>query len=287
MYDIALVGSRGFLGSAIAGSLRSRGASVAAFTRESPIHSDGVIAAEAAHVNVVVWAAGALSPTLAHQRPDLVHQELEEFQAAVDAVSRRADPPRLILLSSGGTVYGGGDGPPFRETVEPAPTNAYGEFKLAQEHIVAELGDRGCSVRISNAFGPGQRGARGQGVLAVWMQSILAGEAVRIHGSGSVARDYVYVDDVADAIVRVVETEDAQAIVNVGSGVPTTLDQLADEVRAVVGEGRVRIERLPSRGMDAASTWLDVSRARDRLGWVPKTTLREGIERMWRWMEHR
>ena len=285
MYDIALVGSGGFLGSAIARALTARENSVVSYTRQSPVYSDGCLDDAAASASVLVWAAGGISPTVAQEHPALVRSELDHFRQVMDAVAAQPAPPRVVLLSSGGTVYGQPAAPPFREDDDPQPANAYGEYKLAQERVLDASGVVGTSLRVANAYGPGQQGARGQGVLAIWMRSVLAGEPIRIHGSGAVARDYVFVDDVAEAVAHVVDRADAPRALNIGSGQPTPLDDLVAHVVAVVGESRVIVDRMPSRGVDADSTWLDVTLARDRIGWMARTPLADGVGRMWRWIE--
>lgn len=287
MYDIALVGSGGFLGGAIGSTLTSHGHRVRPFTRTSPVIEDGVLAPAAAAADVVVWAAGGISPTVAHEQPELAEADLAAFRAVVDAVAAKGDATRFVLLSSGGTAYGAPAEPPYAESGATHPSNRYGEFKLAQEDVLAESGLVATSARIANAYGPGQQGARGQGVLAIWMKAILAGEPIRIHGGGDVARDYVYVDDVADAVERIIAHPDAPGVVNVGSGTPTALDDVLATLTRTVGEDRVVVERLPSRGVDAASTWLDVSLAERTIGWRAAMALDEGVARMWRWASQR
>lgn len=286
MYDIALVGAGGFLGGAIHSTLIAHGHRVTSYTRSEPVLVDGVLAPAAASADVVVWAAGGISPMIAEQHPELVQAELEYFRAVVEAVDMEGDPNRFVFLASGGTAYGAPDVPPYTESAGTNPSNRYGEFKIAQENILAGSGLAGTSLRIANAYGPGQRGARGQGVLAIWMQAILAGEPVRIHGSGAVARDYVYVDDVAHAVERIVALGPDNDVVNVGSGTPTTLDDMLATLSAVVGPDRVVVERLPSRGVDSASTWLDVSLAERSIGWRATIPIIEGVARMWHWTSH-
>lgn len=245
---------------------------------------DGKLTGEGHSAELVVWAAGGVSPTVAARQPEIAAAELEQFHEAIRLLADRPRPPRLVLLASGGTAYGGAGAPPYSESAPLLPANRYGEFKLAQERIVRASGLAATALRISNAYGPGQLGARGQGVLAIWMRAVLAGEPVRIYGNGDTARDYVYVDDVAEAVRRTVDAPDAPAAVNVGSGRPTSLDELAALMVHIVGPGRVRVERLPSRGIDAESTWLDVSLARGELGWNAQTPIEEGISRTWRWI---
>ncbi len=283
VYDVAVVGSGGFLGGAIARELASRGHQVAPFTRDDPPLVDGSWVPAAREVASVVWAAGSLSPTVAHERPDVVDAELAAFRDFVDAVVAREAPPRVVLLSSGGAVYGRPGFPPFKEWSEPHPANAYGAFKLEQERILAASHETATVARIANAYGPGQTGRRGQGVLGLWMRAVREGRPVVVHGDGEVERDYVYVDDVADAIARVVERPDAPAVLNIGSGVPTHLSVLLDLLEYVVGPERVRVEHRPARGVDPVSTWLDVTLAREALNWEPSTALADGIARMWEW----
>ncbi|WP_172657692.1 NAD-dependent epimerase/dehydratase family protein [Demequina rhizosphaerae] len=280
VYDVAVVGSGGFLGSAILSGLASRGARVTGFTRQDPVLVDDALAPRAADVPVIVWAAGGITPTVAAEDPDAVAAELDAFRAFAVAAAARPAPPRIVLLSSGGAVYGRPAVPPYAESDAPAPPNAYGAYKLAQERILVDAGPTSTAVRIANAYGPGQRGAHGQGVLAIWMRAIRAGEAITLHGDGAVARDYVHADDVVDAVARIVASPDAPPVVNVGSGVPTSLSELLALLDRAVGDA-LRIERLPSRGVDPDSTWLDVALARDALGWEPRVPLAEGIADMW------
>ncbi|SEJ65745.1 NAD-dependent epimerase/dehydratase family protein [Demequina mangrovi] len=280
VYDVAVVGSGGFLGSTIAAHLTSAGAAVTGFTREDPILADDALAPRAHDVPVIVWAAGGITPTVAAEDPDAVEAELDAFRAFARAAAARPVPPRIVLLSSGGAIYGRPAVPPYAESEPPHPPNAYGAYKLAQERIVSEAGLDLTAIRIANAYGPAQRGARGQGVLAIWMREVREGRAVTLHGDGAVARDYVHADDVADLVARVIAHEAPPRVVNCGSGTPTSLADLLALLREVAGDA-LRVEQLPHRGVDPDSTWLDVARARNELGWEPRIALADGIADMW------
>lgn len=282
VYDVAVVGTGGFLGGPIAGELERRGHRVARFTRENPLVRDSVWADDAAQVHTVVWAAGSLTPAVAHGHPALVEAELAQFRAFVAAVAAQPRSPRLVVLSSGGAVYGGSHRPPYKESDLASPANAYGAFKLAQEDLVIEAGLPATLVRLANAYGPGQRGDGGQGVLAIWMDAVLAGRPIRLYGSGETQRDFVYVDDVVDAVATLVERPDAPKVLNLGSGRPTRLCDLASMVREVVAPREVAIEMVDPRAIDPVSTWLDVSLAHESLGWHARVELADGVARMWR-----
>ncbi|WP_169747735.1 NAD-dependent epimerase/dehydratase family protein [Demequina subtropica] len=280
VYDVAVVGSGGFLGSAITAHLGARGASVTGFTRDDPILADDALAPRAADVPVIVWAAGGITPTVAADDPDAVAAELEAFRAFARAAAARPVPPRIVLMSSGGAIYGRPALPPYGEADAPHPPNAYGAYKLAQEAVLAEAGLDATAIRVANAYGPGQRGAHGQGVLAIWMREVREGRAITLHGDGSVARDYVHADDVADLVARVIAHPAPPAVVNCGSGSPTSLAELLELLRAAVGDA-LRVEQLPHRGVDPDSTWLDATLAREALGWEPRMALADGIADMW------
>lgn len=283
MYDIGLVGADGFLGRAIARRSAASGLSVVPFTRSRPIVQDGTLSPAAAGLPVIVWAAGGVSPLVAAEQPEVAVAELREFTAALRAVASGGRPVRVLLLSSGGTVYGPPSAPPYREAEGVHPHSAYGRYMVAKERILhEEVG--GTALRVANAYGPGQRGVRGQGVLAFWMRAAHEGRPIQLMGSPAVARDYVYVDDVAAAVVAAVEAAAVPAALNVGSGSPTSLEMLLHTLSEVVATRTLDVERLPSRGVDADSTWLDVSLARDTLGWEAVVSLPDGMERMWRWV---
>lgn len=137
-------------------------------------------------------------------------------------------------------------------------------------------------LRISNVYGPGQPAAPGQGVIAHWLHALVRGEAIEVFGSFDVARDYVYVSDVCEAVAAAVARLGAlPPVLNIGSSTPTTLGQLINLVQDITGVPCVREVQLGARSFDADSTWLDCTQARIALGWRPTMGLREGIAATW------
>ena len=278
VYDVAVVGSRGFLGSAVAAELERRGALVGTFTKDIPFISAGEIADAA---NTVVWAVGHVTPA----DPTRGDEALGELGRLVDAAERAGQVPHVVLLSSGGAVYGPPSVPPFREDAAPSPANEYGRIKLAEERVLADAGIPHTVLRIANPYGPAQvsnagQTVGGQGVVGQWLAAVRLGQPVTMFGDGSVVRDYVFIDDAAGAIATAAERRPG-TVINVGSGVGTSLAELLEVVASVVAPEVVDVQREPARGVDPAAAFLDVSRARELLEWSPATSLAEGIARTW------
>lgn len=273
VYDVAVVGSGGFLGTAAAAAIAASGAHVEGFTKARPVVVDGDLATDAA---VLVWCVGLITP----QRTDLAEEQLSVFAEALDAAGRAERVPHVVLVSSGGAVYGPPSVAPFAESEPPHPANRYGEVKLAEERALAASGLDHTMLRIANPYGPGQTGATGQGVVGAWLHAIRAGAPVPFYGDGSVTRDYVFIEDCADAIAITAERRPG-GIINIGSGAGTSLAELLSVVEESVAPRPVHVDRRPARGVDPADAWLVVSRAAEVLGWRATTSLADGVARTW------
>jgi UDP-glucose 4-epimerase len=280
----AVIGAAGFLGTALVRTLTGSGVPVATFTRKTPFVTEsgfpdrGVLAAR-----TVFWLASSINPAIAETEPWRVDGDRAAFVTLLHALQRLADPPRVVLVSSGGTVYDPAVAPPYREDSPTRPRGAYGRAKLAMERLLHQAPLPGVVVRVANAYGPGQPAASGQGVVAHWLRALTAGDPIMIFGDPATTRDYVYVDDVAEALAAVHRHPGTlPAVLNVGSGAPTSLAELAEMVRAAAGNG-ARIRRAPARGYDVPHSWLDVALAAELLGWRPRTSLPAGVAAAWRW----
>ncbi len=288
VYDVAVAGSSGFLGTAIAAGMEARGAIVARYTVESPMLRDGAVDEGAARARTLVWAASRVNPVLAAARPDLVLAEAADLVDSLRALAALPHPPRIVFLSSGGTVYGPPDRAPFAESSTTHPVNAYGTLKRELERELVDSGLDVIAARISNAYGPGQVPVPGQGVIAHWLDAAFRRAPITVFGDRVSTRDYVFIDDIVDAVARI--HDHAQAlppVLNVGSGRPSTLDDVLAAVTAAVGADVLDIREAPRRGTDTTSTWLEVSLAREVLGWEAKVGLGEGVARAWAWMRTR
>jgi UDP-glucose 4-epimerase len=284
--SIAAVGAGGFLGSALVAAANRAGAPVDAYTRAVPaVLPDGRPDARLARAGTVFWLATSVNPALAETHPERVRADLATFVATLRALRGLPRPPRVALLSSGGAVYDTTLQPPYLEGSPTRPRGAYGRAKLAMEAALAESGlpaGHAVSLRVSNLYGPGQPAVSGQGVVGYWLRAAANGDHLTVYGDPGTTRDYVYVDDVADALLAVHAALDLPPVLNLGAGRGTSLGELADRLLGIVADPALRLELRPARGFDVPHSWLDVRLAETVLGWTARTDLGDGLARCWR-----
>jgi UDP-glucose 4-epimerase len=275
-----VVGADGFIGRHLAAALCVSGARVTACTRaHQPYRPDSP--------DIVFYLASSITPALAEQHPEWVRADHQLFAALLRRLARRPNPPTVVLTSSAGTVYDPDAAGPWREDAPTRATSDYGAAKLALERLLLEhTGIPAVILRLSNVYGPGQRVDKSQGVLAYWLHAAAADRPLQVMGDPHARRDYVYVHDVVDCLLRVaawsptLAASEPPLVVNVASGVSTSLADLLSTVEYVVGRD-VAVQQLPGRAVDRLDTSLDVRRAAQWLGWRPRTSLVEGVTEMW------
>jgi len=191
---------------------------------------------------------------------------------------------RVVLISSG-AVYGDQGEQPLREDAVPNPLSPYAVSKLAAEYYVRTIGRlwgiETVALRVFNAYGPGQPiPAAHPPVVPHFLRQAVRGGTIVIHGRGDQTRDFVYLDDVVEAMVAAatVPTVDRR-VINIGSGVPTSIRALAQQVLEVVGSGADWIYK-ESQDPGTSSMCADVSLATQKLGFTPGVRLDEGLRRM-------
>lgn len=188
---------------------------------------------------------------------------------------------KFVYFSSGGTVYGNRtDLKPFVETDPMAPISYYGWSKQMMENSIHYVhrttGLKYLILRPSNPYGHGQNIHARQGLIAVAMGKILAGEPIEVWGNGSNIRDYIYIDDLAEAVVQILEKEVYNTTVNIGSGEGASINDIIQTLRDVVDE-QVKVDYKPARSVDVSHMILDTTRLKSYIN-MEFTPLKNGIE---------
>jgi len=196
--------------------------------------------------------------------------------------------PKIIFISSGGTVYGN---PVYLPIDEKHPTNplvSYGITKLAIEKYLQMYsrlhGIKAISLRVANPYGERQRIETAQGAIGVFLHRALSGLPIEIWGDGSVTRDYVHVSDVAEAFVRAVEYSGAVSCFNISSGTGTSLNELIGMLENITGKP-VDVRYLPGRSFDVPASVLSNDLAREALKWAPVISMQHGLIRTVDWIK--
>jgi UDP-glucose 4-epimerase len=223
--------------------------------------------------------------------PDSVADPLGTFEVNVVGLlrvleaARLAGARRFVFASSNAAV--GEHDPPADEGNLPHPSSPYGASKLAGEAYcqayAATYGLAACALRFSNAYGPCS--LHKKSVVAAWLRATLDGEPIAIHGDGEQTRDFVFVEDLAAAVHAALDAPEdrvAGELFQVGTGVETTVNELAAAVETAVGHS-IEIRRLPARPGDVRRNVSRVEKAAERLGYRAEVPLAEGIARTAAW----
>ncbi len=191
---------------------------------------------------------------------------------------------RYVFISSGGTVYGPEAPVPTPETTPCNPISSHGITKLFVEKYIKMYGHiNGLEyfiLRLSNPFGPGQVYKKGQGLIPAILQQHRLNKPVKIFGGGTAKRDYIYIDDVVDAIVAAIDhPSPKQCVLNIGSGISRSIVEVIDSVERIHGIAFKRAF-VDDRPTDVSESRLDISKAGHVLSWYPKTAYEEGISKL-------
>jgi UDP-glucose 4-epimerase len=300
---IGIFGANGFLGRHLVRSMIKQGLPTICFGRQFPpdfydfvgtsaevrvvdIVDELDTLAKLQGVTDVVQLISSSKPGLGNDRAvaDIETNLVPHVQFIKSCISSKIRT--LTYVSSGGTVYGVPRYVPIDEGHPTEPLNSYGQIKLVTEQYLKLL-CRGTDMRysilrLSNPFGPGQVGLGGQGLIGTVIRQHLAGETVNIFGNGLSERDYLYVDDAIEAIVRTVQHGPIADPINIGSGVGRTVLDVIGAIEQALGMPIPR-NHLPDRGTDTPSNVLDVTRARDLLGWEATTQFNAGVAKTLEW----
>jgi UDP-glucose 4-epimerase len=207
----------------------------------------------------------------------------------LDAMAQK-QVARVVFISSGGTVYGAPQYLPVDEAHPTEPQVSYGITKLTIEKYLSLYrqlhGIRPVILRVANPYGERQRIETGQGAVGVFVHRALRGQPIEIWGDGSVTRDYIHVQDVADAFAQALVYEGDGVCFNISAGVGVSLNELVVMLGEVLGQS-LDVRYLPGRPFDVKVNVLSNALASQELGWEPSIGMREGLERTVKWMRQR
>jgi nucleoside-diphosphate-sugar epimerase len=216
------------------------------------------------------------------------HTDLEincRSQLSILEACRRHNPQIRIVFASTRQIYGAPDYLPVDEKHPLRPVDVNGINKMAGEwyHILYNnvYGLRASALRLTNTYGPRMRVKDSrQTFLGIWIRRLIEGQPIEVFGDGSQLRDFNYVDDVVDALLLCATSPDADGgIFNLGADPPVSLKDLAKLIVAMHPGAEFRLVPFPPdrKVIDIGDYFADYSLIRSRLGWTPKTGLREGL----------
>jgi len=187
---------------------------------------------------------------------------------------------KVLFASSGGAVYGEQEVFPAAESHRTDPLSPYGISKLAGEKYLAyytnTTGLRHVALRFGNVYGPRQEPEGEAGVVAIFSKLMLEGGQPIINGTGKQTRDFIYVDDVVEAIM-VTLGEDIQGVFNVGTGQESTVNECYGIIKTLTNSSCKDLYGAAKKGEQFRSV-LDVTKLKERFGWDPQVALTEGLK---------
>lgn len=204
--------------------------------------------------------------------------------------AQKSGTQAFIFASSGGTIYGEQTYFPADEDHPKEPLSPYGISKRAAEHYLAYFDRsaqspmRAISLRYGNVYGPGQNPHGEAGAVAIFTHKLLDGTRPAIFGDGSQTRDYVFIEDVVQANLLAWD-QPAHGVFNIGTGIETSVNQLASMLLDTVVEGQAskqlehHFDRGPMQWGDLMRSCLSCSKAQNELGWQAQTPIDVGMKK--------
>src|SRR3954451_21866167 len=306
---VMITGGLGFIGSNLARALVDLGANVLLVDSLIPDYGgnlfnvDGI--ADRVHINVadirqqstmnylvrdrdVIFSLAGQVSHIDSMRDPYTDLDINcRSQLTVLEACRNHNPDVKVVYAGTRQVYGKPVSLPVSETQLVRPTDVNGINKAAGEyyHLVYNnvFGVRGCSLRLTNVYGPRQliRHNR-QGFIAWFIRLAIENKTIQIYGDGSQLRDFVYVDDAADAFLRAGASDACNGeVFNVGGEEPVSHRDLTTRLVGVAGTGRVQYVDWPAekKAIDIGSFYADSTKFTAATGWSPTVTLADGLRR--------
>lgn len=297
-----VIGGNGFIGSNLVQRLRREGDDVCVLDFSAPRKdfdwsgigyrqgalTDAKVLAEVLQgIDVVYHSASTTVPSSSNLDPIAdVEQNLVGMLHLLHEM-RVQSVPRIVFLSSGGTVYGNPRTVPVSEEHPLDPICSYGVVKVAIEKYLlmfeALYGLQPVILRPSNPYGPRQGTAGIQGLIAAFLGRMIRGEELTIWGDGEVVRDYIFIDDLVELITRAGHGA-STGVFNVGSGVGHSINDVVGAIRRAT-HTNPHVQYLDARAFDVRRVVLEIQKAKEAFAWTPAVNIDAGIATTWAWLK--
>ena len=303
---ILITGGAGFIGSSIADAYLAAGHDVAVVDNLYSGKRENV-PAKARFIEMDITSP-KIAEVLEEERPDVVSHHAAQmdvrlsvaspaFDAEVNIVGTirlleaavQAKVKRVIFASSGGAAYGEQERFPAEEGDRTNPVSPYGVSKRSGEHYLfyyhAVHGLPYLAFRYANVYGPRQDPHGEAGVVAIFCEKLLRGEAPRINGDGKQTRDYVFIEDLVRANVAALSSAYVGPM-NIGTGQETDVVTLATKLVALSGK-KLEPAHGPAKAGEQRRSVVAPGLAERELGWKPRVAIDDGLARTYEWFRER
>ena len=292
---VVVTGGAGFIGSHVVDRLIDKGAEVVVVDDLSNGRSENIpVGTRLVHHDVSMEDTPGVIASLG---PDVVIHAAAQASVAVSTSSplrdakvnilgtlgvmegaRLAGTRKFVYVNTGGALYGDVSHP-CREDEPISPKSPYGLSKWTAERYLDAFLPPSMTLtvlRLANVYGPRQRDDGEAGVVSIFLGRMVNGQPIEIHGDGEQTRDFVYVEDVADAVLLAAGA-DRRLILNVGTGTAISINELFETLAKLTGYSG-QVVNTEARIGDVRNSALDISAARRELGWSPTTGLEDGLQ---------
>lgn len=234
-------------------------------------------------IDVVFNLASALIPS---SKLEDLHGEIANVFAPtlrlVD-ISINNNVRKIVFFSSGGAIYGETEAIKSSESDKPQPLNYYGWTKyMLEEYLKLQYRMGNCDyiiIRPSNPYGRFQNINGGQGLISVVFGKILSGEPLNVWGDGTVVRDYIYIDDLTDLVISIIDSNKWNDVYNIGSGIGTSVNDIIKIARNITGHD-LNVNYHRGRAVDSKSAVLDIAKLQSIVNFSP-VFLKDGMAEYW------
>ncbi len=244
---------------------------------------DGDVARAIRGAGVVFHLAGqpGVRPSWGDHFDQYVQDNIVATQRLLEAL--REHPVKRLVFASSSSVYGDAEMFPTKETALPRPVSPYGMTKLAAEHLtfvyMRNFGIPATSLRYFTVYGPRQRPDM---AFCRFMEALVEGNEIEIYGDGEQTREFTYVSDAVEGTVKAASADVVGQVINLGGGSRVTVNRVLDTLEEISGI-KPRRKHMPAAPGDPRHTGASINVAREKLGWEPRVSLREGLARQWEW----